>query len=47
MASGQNFDGYNSAADPVYNSERLSKVLQIMYSKGVYGQSPKSTKSMK
>lgn len=38
MASGQNFDGFNSAADPVYNSERLSKVLQIMYSKGVYGQ---------
>ena len=32
------FDGFNSSADPVFNSEKLSKVLQIMYSKGVYGQ---------
>lgn len=38
MATGQDFSGYNSSADPVYNSEKLSKVLQIMYSKGVYGQ---------
>ena len=32
------FDGFSSSADPVFNSEKLSKVLQIMYSKGVYGQ---------
>lgn len=38
MATGQDFSGYNSSADPIYNSEKLSKVLQIMYSKGVYGQ---------
>ena len=38
MATNQNFSGFNSSADPVFNSEKLSKVLQIMYSKGVYGQ---------
>ena len=32
------FDGFDSSADPIFNSEKLSKVLQIMYSKGVYGQ---------
>jgi hypothetical protein len=38
MASGQNFVGYDSSADPIFNSERLSQVLQIKYSQGVYGQ---------
>ena len=44
MASGQNFAGYNGNADPVYNSERLSKVLQIKYTQGVYGQLSKAHK---
>ena len=39
MATGQDFTGYNGSADPVYNNgDKLSKVLQIMYSNGVYGQ---------
>ena len=35
MAAGQNFTGFNSQADALYNSEKLSKVLQILYSKSV------------
>jgi hypothetical protein len=38
MAAGQDFGGYNSSADALYNSENLSKVLQIKYSNSVYGQ---------
>lgn len=38
MASGQDFTGFNGQADPLYNSEKLSKVLQILYSKSVYVQ---------
>ncbi len=38
MASGQDFNGLNTQADPLYNSEKLSKVLQILYSKSVYVQ---------
>jgi len=35
MAAGQDFTGFNSQADALYNSEKLSKVLQILYSKSV------------
>lgn len=35
MAAGQIFTGFNSQADALYNSEKLSKVLQILYSKAV------------
>ncbi|MCP3700839.1 MAG: hypothetical protein GY920_20420 [Aliivibrio sp.] len=35
MAAGQNFTGFNGQADALYNSEKLSKVLQILYTKSV------------
>ena len=36
MAANQDFTGFNSQADALYNSEKLSKVLQILYTQSTF-----------